>query len=203
MTNKKYTVLAPAVILIACLIITLYYNKTNNTRTPSPKSVQWEAPDGRYYSLVDKQGDILLQTGLKVYPGDEYISHNNQHYRVTRVDGWKCTAQEVKNDPASKSFSLNDWLSARTASAENTPRVAIYHTHSDESYTPTQGVPSQPAHGAIFQVGDALTDSLSKSGITVYHDYTPHDPHDTHAYMRSRRTAFRLLKLNPTALFDI
>ncbi|MGE5415597.1 MAG: stage II sporulation protein P [Acidobacteriota bacterium] len=203
MTYKKNYILFLTVIASIVLIITIYNNKANNIRLFPSKTVQWEAPGGHYYSLVDQNGQIILQTGLKVNPGDEFIDHHNMHYRVTSISGWNCSTEAIEDVPAINTSSIVNWIGDHPALAETTPHVALYHTHSDESYTPTQGVPSQPGHGSIFQVGSALTDSLSKSGITVYHDFTPHDPHDTHAYMRSRRTAFRLLKLNPTALFDI
>jgi stage II sporulation protein P len=54
-----------------------------------------------------------------------------------------------------------------------------------------------------LQVGNSYENNLSREGARVLHDKTPHDPHDSNAYYRSRRTAVRLMKDNPIAMFDI
>jgi stage II sporulation protein P len=79
----------------------------------------------------------------------------------------------------------------------------MYHTHSDESYSPTSGASSKPGKGDIFAVGDAFTAALQQKGFAVSHDKTPHDPHDAGAYKRSRRTATKLFQQQPFALFDV
>jgi stage II sporulation protein P len=81
--------------------------------------------------------------------------------------------------------------------------VGIYHSHSDESYTPTDGSSSQRGNGSIYEVGAVLANSLRDNGISVFHSTNRHDPHDVNAYFRSRRTVFQLLKQQPDALLDI
>lgn len=81
--------------------------------------------------------------------------------------------------------------------------VAIYHTHTDESYLPSDGKVSIPFRGGIIEVGRNYKNSLTREGAKAVHDGTPHDPHDNNAYYRSRRTAFELLKQKPAALFDV
>jgi stage II sporulation protein P len=48
-----------------------------------------------------------------------------------------------------------------------------------------------------------MAERLRKIGMDVNHDQTAHDPHDNNAYVRSRRTAAKLLSTNPAAMFDV
>jgi len=91
-------------------------------------------------------------------------------------------------------------VSARASSPQ---AIAIYHTHTAESYLPTDGRASIPFKGGIYHVGDTFKESLKKNKVVAVVDKTPHDPHDKNAYTRSRRTAFKLLKEKPAAMFDI
>jgi len=81
--------------------------------------------------------------------------------------------------------------------------LAIYHTHNDESYKPTDKVSSKRGNGSIVEVGNNLTNNLRENGISVYHSFSRHDPHDMNAYHRSRRTVFQLLKQQPDAILDV
>ena len=82
-------------------------------------------------------------------------------------------------------------------------KVAIYHTHSDESYIPTDGKESILGAGGIYKVGDAFTSALKSKGMEVIQSDAKHDPHDDMAYERSRRTVIDLLKQQPDAIFDV
>lgn len=83
-------------------------------------------------------------------------------------------------------------------------KIGLYHTHSDESYQPTDGVANTNGRGGIYKVGTAFKSALSKKGFTATQSLANHNPHDNDAYVRSRRTAMELLtKLRPMALFDI
>jgi stage II sporulation protein P len=81
--------------------------------------------------------------------------------------------------------------------------VAMYSTHNDESYEPTDGTSSKNKDPGIFDVGDALKKNLESKCIEVVYDKSSHLPHDAGAYRRSRQTAEELLKKQPEALIDI
>jgi stage II sporulation protein P len=81
--------------------------------------------------------------------------------------------------------------------------VALYHTHSAESYVPTDGTDSLPGQGGILKVGDSLAQKLQEKGVKVEHSKTPHEPRDANAYRRSRRTALELLKTGPNTIIDV
>jgi stage II sporulation protein P len=152
----------------------------------------------------------IFQTGLAVHIDDRYISENNVEYVIVKIEGSEAQATIVQNEngatgntnneDANHVSLINQAVPAVTAKATH---VVIYHTHSDESYIPTDGKASQPGEGGIFQVGDALTQTLENAGISVTHSKASHGPHDINAYHRSRRTVTQLLKEQPDAAYDI
>jgi stage II sporulation protein P len=169
-----------------------------------------ERTDGSYFNIVDEQGRTLDKTARTVYPGDEFIAQDNSHYRVEKIEGDRALARLVTNNAlidyqkkeSARASSPDEAIAVQTKN--NSGRIiALYHTHSDESYLPTEGTESIPAGGGIFKVGEKLTSRLKNKGIQVIHDTTPHDPHDAGAYRRSRRTALNLLKKGPSAIIDI
>lgn len=170
-------------------------------------SYETEAEEGKYFQLLDESKQVITSTALPVHVGDEFWAADNKHYRVTKVNKYTATCKYLGTD---KIAWLDEWdlipASADiTVQAKNNQNnvVGVYHTHADESYVPTDGKSSERGNGGILKVGDAFTNSLEKNGLTVYHDKTPHDPHDAGAYQRSRRTAVRLLKNQPAIMFDV
>jgi stage II sporulation protein P len=93
---------------------------------------------------------------------------------------------------------------AEAKEAKGTGKIAIYHTHSDEAYVPTDGKESIAGAGTIYKVGGAFKAALEKNGLQATLSDTKHDPHDNMAYERSRRTALSLIKSDkPDAVFDV
>lgn len=169
-----------------------------------------ERADG-YYSFLDPEGKVIFQTALQVSLGDEFIAEDNSHYRVTRMEKDKAYCEylgkislrpEERSEPATW-FSALFPLRISPVNAVRGKTVAIYHTHSDESYVPSDGSASIYARGGIFKVGNAMASRLKRLGLSVIHSTTPHDPHDAMAYTRSRRTAVELLRRHPAAIFDV
>lgn len=172
-----------------------------------------EREDG-YYTLVDGEGHRIARTAHEVKKGDQYLTADNKLYRVEKVEENTAHLRLVRevNLEAAIAPSLLTRLTSTVlrlfpgkeeyAQGDNRP-VAIYHTHSAESYVPTDGRSSIRENGGIFKVGESLAQALQERGVNVVHAKTPHDPHDAMAYDRSRRTAAELLKKNPIALLDI
>ena len=180
-----------------------------------PASAEEERRSG-YYTIVDADtGQVIWRTGLVVYPGDEYLTSNNLRYRVTRMADDTGYAKFLGQEelaavlPAEGNWlarlmdSVGGFLGLARKGGKKTGPVAIYHTHSDESYVPTDGTSSKRGLGGIYQVGRALSERLRRLGEPTVHSYASHNPHDGMAYERSRRTAVNLLKENPAALLDI
>lgn len=161
---------------------------------------------GISYRYIDQYGRVITISSRKPVKGDEIITEKGYHYKVIKVISKTAQVSLLGKD---KSYlALLDYythtktIPAVTQQKYNRP-IGIYHTHSDESYLPTDGASSIPYKGGIFQVGDILQNSLEDKKLNVIFDKTPHDPHDANAYYRSRRTAAKLLKQNPVAIFDV
>ncbi len=174
-----------------------------------------ELREGQYYTMIDEDENIIVQTARIMHVGDQFINNKNQLYEVYEVDRDTLTAkanfvQDVVLGAEPKENkgviqSILDRLNfgTRQVQTENTGPIALYHSHSDESYVPTDGTESIENNGGIYDVGRAFKNSLEERGINVVWSEENHDPHDAGAYKRSRRTVDELLNEDPAALFDI
>ena len=89
----------------------------------------------------------------------------------------------------------------------NKDNILIFHTHTCESYTPTDQYNYQQTGNfrttdlnfSVARVGDELANYLIKYGFNVVHDKTYHDyPAYTGSYTRSKATVEGILQSNPT-----
>ena len=158
------------------------------------------------YTLHTTSGEYLTMRAGKMHEGDEYISSDDRHFRITRVDETSCAAyaEPVESLPVFWE-SLTPSALADENSSENDGKklICMYSTHSDESYVPTDGESSKWEDAGIYDVGHALKDALEEKGITVVYSEESFLPHDAGAYSRSAPTARELLQKGPDALFDV
>jgi stage II sporulation protein P len=167
------------------------------------------AAEAPYYNIVDESGNVVYITGWRVKIGDQCLTDTNKRYEVISLDGNTAKARFIgdvnlaKFTPGGNTFEFSRLWGFSVAKAQGAGKVAIYHTHSDESYVPTDGKESILGDGGIFKVGDAFTSALQAKGLEVIHSTAKHDPHDDMAYERSRRTVVELLKQQPDAIFDV
>jgi len=163
-----------------------------------------EKKDGYFTVYEEGTNRIIFRTSIFVSVGDQYLDEENRLYEVTEVKGDMAYAKFKEKVDIEKALQANENDNIQEAFKEAGQRViAIYHTHSDESYVPTDGKASIPYRGGIFKVGEALKRALEQKGVKVIHSEKPHDPHDAGAYHRSRRTAMELLKQRPDAILDV
>ncbi|CFX21260.1 Sporulation stage II, protein P [Syntrophomonas zehnderi OL-4] len=167
-----------------------------------------ETPEGKHFTLVDEKNRVINQTGIKIYPGDIYIAADNSRYRVVEVIATtaRCAYQGKEAMPTLEEVRKSSYLGREAVPVVNKnqkPTIAIYHTHSDESYVPTDGKESIDGNGGIYDVGKALAVKLRAKGFNVIHNWNNHNPHDINAYSRSRRTASTLLRKMPNAIIDV
>ncbi len=215
--NLKAHVFFPAALLVfAIIFLTVFYAAC---RLPGSAAVRaaglrgffsGEKPDhlaGSYTTIVDEEGSVLSMMARTVFAGDELYTAEGRTYRIESVRGSNAKARFLGMDPqivAYNEYFAGLGVPVMKMMAEQKPAsVAVYHTHSDESYVPTDGAESIPFKGGIYQVGRSLAEKLQRRGSQVHYDQTPHDPHDNNAYVRSRRTAANLLKANPSAILDV
>ena len=110
---------------------------------------------------------------------------------------------KIKNET---SFEINDAI-MNTELNINKNNILIFHTHTCESYTPTEQYNYQQTGNfrttdlnfSVARVGDELTNYLTGYGFNVVHDKTYHDyPAYTGSYTRSKATVENILQSNPT-----
>lgn len=156
------------------------------------------------YTLMDERGAVVTRYCGECDAGDEYISSDNKHYRVTKVnEADKTAVVELLGDADMPDVS---WLSMEQTlpvSAVGQKKIALYCTHSDESYREGDGTESSEDQGGIYDVAKKLAGNLEELGVSVEQSMETHHPHDAGAYRRSRQTAVQLLKAQPSAIFDI
>ena len=174
------------------------------------------AADSEVFTVADESGAPLFAIAGEVSVGDEYISADNTLYRVAGITG----TQAVANRIGEEAMPDVSWLDAGAAQPvfaaaegaipaaskninEKKKLIAMYVTHSDESYVPSDGTQSIEGQGGIYDVARSFRDALQQKGIDVILDESTHLPHDSGAYRRSRRTAERLLQKRPDAIIDI
>lgn len=110
---------------------------------------------------------------------------------------------KIKNETA---FEINNSI-MNTGLDINKKNITIFHTHTCESYTPTEQYNYQQTGNfrttdlnySVARVGDELTNYLMEYGFNVIHDKTYHDyPAYTGSYTRSKTTVENILKSNPS-----
>lgn len=95
----------------------------------------------------------------------------------------------------------------------NMKNILIYHTHSCESYTPTEqytyeasgNFRTKDKNYSVIRVGTELTNYLKHYGYNVIHDTTIYDSSYSQSYERSLKGVAKLLEENENTdiLFDI
>ena len=169
--------------------------------------------DEKVVTVADESGNAVFTLAGSVSEGDEYISRDNILYRIERVTGGTAVARRIGEE----TMPDVSWLDAGEAQAVFAPEaqpaaaqgdsskklIAMYVTHSDESYVPSDGTQSINGQGGIYDVARSFRDALQARGVDVILDESTHLPHDSGAYRRSRRTAERLLQRRPDAIIDI
>lgn len=161
-----------------------------------------ETEEEKVYRIIRDAGETVTFYAGVPDVGDEYIGKDNAHYRVTAVDHTAKTASAESLG----AYPMPDvsWLheNAQIVSSQR-KAVAIYCTHSDESYEPTDGTSSDEKRGGIYDVAEKFKAALEEKGITVYYSDETHFPHDSGAYRRSRATAASLVEEGVDAVMDI
>ena len=119
------------------------------------------------YTLYDDQGNELTMRAGRMFVGDEYISGDDRLYRVASVDDAQKTARAEYIGPAVYDASAATAFASLIARAESEKKIAMYSTHSDESYVPSDGESSKLENAGIYDVGEALAESFEERGIEV------------------------------------
>lgn len=191
MKNKKLIILSMIIMMLLSLPDMVYAD-------------DWYDEEGYFKVYVQDSSDLLFMIARSVQKGDEYVSADNKLYEVTEVkDKGYIAYAKFKENVVLPDINTIEEQALTLLVPEKERKIGIYHTHSDESYEPSDGTYSINGKGGIYKVGDALTKGLEKDGINVDHKQDLHLPHDAGAYRRSRPTAQETLKAGPSAIFDV
>lgn len=165
------------------------------------------------YTVRDTENNPLFSFCGTLSTGDEYISGDNILYRVSSLDNSQAVAERIGEEPMpdiswmnageAQAVFANQSIPVANSNSDNRKLIAMYVTHSDESYIPTDGTESINGQGGIYDVARSFRDELQMLGVDVILDESTHLPHDSGAYRRSRQTAERLLQKRPDAIIDI
>lgn len=171
---------------------------------PGRAQAERELSDRSWSVLVDPDGNVICYTGHRLDVGDEFLDAGNRLWRVERVVGNTAVAQPAGTiDLTGAVEEFRETYLATVLAQQGEPKVGVYHTHSDESYVPSDGTESDEAgNGGVYEVGAVLARGLDQKGLSVQHSLANHLPHDAGAYERSRRTAMELVR-GAAAVFDV
>lgn len=163
--------------------------------------------------VLDASGAKLFTFYGVLHEGDEYIARDNVLYRIATVSSGSAIAEKIGEETMpdvswmdtgeAQAVFADDSVATAGKSADNDKLIAMYVTHSDESYIPSDGTQSINGQGGIYDVAREFRDALQAQGVDVILDESTHLPHDSGAYRRSRQTAERLLQKRPDAIIDI
>lgn len=155
-----------------------------------------------YFIVRDEQGRVISMTTLGLGIGDYIITEDNRGYSVSLVKGRDIRAKFDRLINLGQAASIAPGTNM-AALARTVAPIATYCTHSGESYVPTSGTDTKNM-GDIYKVQDSFAAGMRAKGYSVVESKANFNPHDADAYMRSRRTASRLLtKDRPSVMIDM
>ena len=146
-----------------------------------------------------QQEVATVETNVATDVSTEIVTQNP----ITENCNVEINGVKIKNET---SFEINDAI-MNTELNINKNNILIFHTHTCESYTPTEQYNYQQTGNfrttdlnfSVARVGDELTNYLMGYGFNVVHDKTYHDyPAYTGSYTRSKTTVENILQSNPT-----
>ena len=172
---------------------------------------------GMELAQVENLTEEIKKTEEKVETVEKQIENENRTEEVPTNERTQIVTQnpisesfnveingvKIKNET---SFEINNSI-LEQISEINKENITIFHTHTCESYTPSEQYPYQQTGNfrttdlsyTVSRVGDELTNYLTSYGFKVIHDKTFHDyPAYTGSYTRSKTTVENILKTNPS-----
>lgn len=170
-------------------------------------------------NLISRELDFIPDRSVNVFDEDEILDTQSEIQTVAKVDNevpTSATTQVVsehnKKDIYNVTYStvqIRNQTSFELTPEMLTPditfdksNIVIFHTHTSESYTPSEAYPyvasgnfrTLDTNANVVGVGNELTSRLSQKNINVVHDTTFHDyPEYNGAYTRSLQTVQNIL----------
>ena len=128
-----------------------------------PLSARADELDGDVlYRMVDVSGQAVMTLDGRIYEGDEYISADNQLYVVISVDdsAHQAVAMPMGAEPAYDADKARAVFASADkkddAKDDGKKLIAMYSTHSDESYENGDGAASLAKNAGIYEFSSGL-----------------------------------------------
>lgn len=166
-------------------------------------------------NIIEKSGLVINQEELTQDDADELINNFIPGDIVTQViedknikPSYNSSYQsvQIKNNTQ---YELTEDILMPDISLDNRKDIIIFHTHTCESYTPTEqynyemtgNYRTTDLNYSVARVGTELKAQLESRGYNVTHDTTYHDfPAYSGSYGRSMNTVSNILKSNNSQL---
>ena len=125
---------------------------------------------------------------------------------LTRSPSYSADTVKINNS-TKQGIDVSNYISAPPAFLQGDVSVLIVHTHTTESYTPSQNYSYTPSdtdrtldkNYNMVRVGNEIKNVLSQNGIKVYHDTTINDyPSYNGSYNKSAVTVANYIKNDPS-----
>ncbi|MBR3883076.1 MAG: stage II sporulation protein P [Clostridia bacterium] len=150
--------------------------------------------------VIDKENKEVTDESILRNVSTKVLKENNKKDTFTHV------YKNVKIKNESK-YELTQEMLTPNYLMLNKKDLIIYHTHTCESYTPSEqnsyissgNFRTTDLNFTVAKVGEVLSNNLKEKGINVIHNNTLHDyPAYTGSYTRSLSTINNLLSQNPS-----
>ncbi len=191
---------------IGIKILSMQIGMFNNITTKDKEEQNLEEPIIEEES-IQQQEDISKITEPEDLENKDTKIIDENNIKETYTNKYKDVKINNQTD-----YDISQVLESASYTVENKEKVVIYHTHTCESYTPTQNY-SYPMTDSyrttdlnftVSKVGDELSSQLEKYGFNVIHSKTYHDyPSYSGSYGRSLKTLESILAKNKEAEITI
>ena len=167
-------------------------------KTKKEESTENEVPQVEQNQEEDTESPTI-ETNVATNVQTEIVTQNP----IAENNNVEINGVKIKNET---SFEINENI-INTELNINKNNILIFHTHTCESYTPTEQYNYQQTGNfrttdlnfSVARVGDELANYLMGYVFNVVHDKTYHDyPAYTGSYTRSKATVEGILQSNPT-----
>lgn len=206
---------------IACLNIAMPITKTvennkvtENDNAESERNLKTTSRSG-LIRILDMELLNIEEKEKKMEESTENIEEKNEPKEKTEIkDTYTNQYKSVKVKNLTENIKLTESILKPDYNVSNKKDIIIYHTHTCESYTPTEentykatgNYRTTDLKYSVVKVGDKLESELKSRGFKVTHDNTKHDyPAYTGSYSRSLKTLEKILEnqRNTQIIFDV
>ncbi len=151
-------------------------------------------------SQVSQEGQVQTSQDATQTVSEPKPENENVQTSVVEANNKKDVYTDTYQGVAIKNeskYSLTQEMLTPDVKFSNTKEMVIYHTHTCESYTPTENAQYAPSGNyrttdlnfSVARVGTELTNCLTEKGFQAIHDTTYHDyPAYTGSYTRALST---------------